>query len=111
METTRQQKINRSLQRDLGEIFQEMSPLFPGVMITVTSVRITSDLSLARINLSLFATKDKEGTLKSIKARKNEIRHLLGTRIKSQLRIVPELQFFIDDTLDRMERIDQLLAQ
>lgn len=111
MESTRQQKVNRLLQKDLSEILREMAVHFPGVMITVTSVRITSDLSLARVNLSLFAVSDKENALKMIKSKKNEIRHLLGLRIKNQLRVVPELQFFIDHTLDQMERIDELLKQ
>ncbi|MEG1498534.1 MAG: 30S ribosome-binding factor RbfA [Bacteroidales bacterium] len=112
MDSSRQQKINRLLQKDLGEIFQtQMQPQFPGVMITVTFVRITPDLSLARVNLSLFPVKGKEEVLQQIKKRTKEIRMLLGQRVKLQLRIVPQLQFFIDDTLDRIERIDELLAQ
>lgn len=110
METSRQQKVNRLLQKDLGEIFQiDMMGAFPNTMITVTSVRITSDLSLARINLSVFATKDKEAVLKSIKAKSGEIRLHLGKRVKNQLRIVPQLQFFIDNSLDYIERIEELL--
>lgn len=112
MEANRQQKINKLLQKDLGEIFQmEMPGYFPGVMITVSYVRVTSDLSLARVNLSLFPTKDKEGVLKQIKAKTKEIRLALGKRVRNQLRIVPQLQFFIDDSIDRMERIEELLAQ
>lgn len=112
MDTNRQQKINRLLQKELGEIFRcRMQPYFPGIMMTVTFVRITPDLSVARVNLSLFPDKDKEGTLKKIKARTAEIRGILGEKVKNQLRIVPRLEFFIDDTLDRVERIEKLLAQ
>lgn len=112
MDTNRQQKINRLLQRELGEIFRlDMQPHFPGIMMTVTFIRITPDMSVARVNLSLFPDNDKVATLKKIKARTAEIRGLLGQRVKNQLRIVPRLEFFIDDTLDRVERIEQLLAQ
>ena len=100
------------LQRELGEIFRvEMQPYFPGIMMTVTFIRITPDLSVARVNLSLFPDQHKEETLKKIKARTAEIRGLLGQRIRNQLRIVPRLEFFIDDTLDRVERIEELLKQ
>ncbi len=112
MDTNRQQKINRLLQRELGEIFRvEMQPYFPGIMMTVTFVRITPDLSVARVNLSLFPDQHKADTLKKIKARTAEIRGLLGQRVRNQLRIIPRLEFFIDDTLDRVERIEELLKQ
>ncbi|MDE6494036.1 MAG: 30S ribosome-binding factor RbfA [Bacteroidales bacterium] len=112
MDSSRQQKVNRLLQRELGEIFRlEMQPYFPGIMMTVTFIRITPDMSVARVNLSLFPDSDKAATLKKIKAKTAEIRGLLGQRIKNQLRIVPRLEFFIDDTLDRVERIEQLLMQ
>ena len=108
METTRQHKVNSLLQKDLADILLR-EVIIPNTMISVTHVNITPDLSLARVNLSIFATQDKTATLKQIKARKGEIRRLLGERVKRQLRIVPDLQFFIDDTLDRIDRIDELL--
>ncbi len=113
MENTRQQKVNRALQKDLGEIFQHEIPhLFPGAMVTITYINITPDLSLARVNLSIFAPgKDKNEILKNIKKHKSEIRGMLGNRIKNQLRIVPELQFFIDESFDKMARIEELLKQ
>lgn len=112
MDTNRQQKINRLLQRELGEIFRvEMQPYFPGIMMTVTFIRITPDLSVARVNLSLFPDQHKEETLKKIKAHTAEIRGILGQRVRNQLRIIPRLEFFIDDTLDRVERIEELLKQ
>lgn len=112
MDSNRQQKINRLLQRELGEIFRgRMQPFFPGIMMTVTFVRITPDLSVARVNLSFFPDKDKEGTLREVKSRTAEIRGLLGEKVKHQLRIIPRLEFFIDDSLDRVERIEALLAR
>jgi ribosome-binding factor A len=108
METTRQQKINSLLQKDLADILLR-EVIIPNTMISVTRVNITPDMSLARVNLSIFATKDKTIALKQIQSKKSEIRHLLGERVKHQLRIVPDLQFFLDDSLDRIERIDELL--
>jgi ribosome-binding factor A len=108
METTRQQKINSLLQKDLAEILNR-DMIIPNTMISVTRVNITPDMSIARVNLSIFATKEKADALKKIQTKKSEIRHLLGERVKNQLRIVPDLQFFIDDSLDRIERIDELL--
>ena len=108
METTRQQKINSLLQKDLADILLR-DVIIPNTMVSVTRVNITPDLAVARVNLSIFATKDKATAFKHIQTRKGEIRHLLGERVKHQLRIVPDLQFFIDDALDRIERIDELL--
>jgi ribosome-binding factor A len=108
METTRQQKINSVLQKDLADILLR-EVVVPNTMITVTRVNVTPDISLARVNLSIFATTDKTIALKQIQSKKSEIRRLLGERVKNQLRIVPDLQFFIDDSLDRIDRIDELL--
>jgi ribosome-binding factor A len=80
-------------------------------MITVTKVKITPDLSLARIMLSIFGVEDKQKVLQKITSEKSEIRFELGKRIKNQLRKVPELAFFLDDSLDYIERIDQLLDE
>jgi len=110
METQRQQKINKLLQRDLSEIFQiEMRSVVPGVMVTVTKVVITSDLSIARVYLSIFATKKKMEQVEKIRTCTREIRGHLGKRVGSQLRIIPNLQFFLDDSLDYLENIDNLL--
>ncbi|MDR2907898.1 MAG: 30S ribosome-binding factor RbfA [Bacteroidales bacterium] len=110
METTRQQKVNSLLQKDLADILLR-EVIIPNTMISVTRVNITPDMSVARVNLSVFATKDKAAVVKQVQAKKSEIRHLLGERIKRQVRIVPDLQFFLDDSLDRIERIDELLKQ
>jgi len=110
METIRQDRINNLLQKDLGEIFQlDMRHITQGAMITVTKVKVTPDLSLAKVYLSLFATSDKESLLKSVKKHTKEIRGKLGNRVKNQLRVVPELNFYLDDSLDYIENIDGLL--
>lgn len=110
MESTRQQKISRLIQKDLGAIFQEQARNhFSGALITVTKVSVTKDLSLAKIYLSLFATKDKNALLEKIRTRSREVRHDLGTRVRNQLRVIPDLQFFLDDSLDYIDNIDHLL--
>ena len=110
MESTRQQKISRLIQKDLGTIFQEQARNhFSGALITVTKVIVTKDLSLAKVYLSLFATKDKNALLEMIRTRTREVRHDLGTRVRNQLRVIPDLQFFLDDSLDYIDNIDHLL--
>jgi ribosome-binding factor A len=110
METKRQERIQKLLLRDLGEIFQrELGHITKNAMVTVTKVNVSPDLTLARVYLSLFATNDKETLLKAITKHSKEIRGRLGERIRHQLRSVPALQFFEDDSLDYIDRIDKLL--
>jgi ribosome-binding factor A len=110
METLRQSKVARLLQRDLGDIFiSEARHLLDGAMVTVTKVRVTRDLSSARVYLSIFASKNKEMQLKRISSQVKEIRHNLAMRIKNQVRIIPELHFHLDDSLDYIDHIDELL--
>ncbi len=110
MENTRQQKIARLIQKNLGEIFQALSrDQFQGNMITVTKVHISPDLYMAKSYLSLFGKTDKEELLALINAHKKEIRLKLGNRIHNQVRSIPELEFFIDDSLDYIENIEKLL--
>jgi len=112
MESTRQNKVSRLIQRDIGDIFQkEGRDLFSNSMITVTKVNVTRDLSVAKVYLSLFTTGDKAQLLDSIKRHTGEIRYKLGKRIGKQVRIVPEIQFFIDDSLDYIENIEKLLDE
>lgn len=112
MDSTRQNKVSRLLQKDLGEIFQrEFSSTFGKAMITVTKVKVSSDLSLAKTYLSLFATNDKDALLDSIRKHSGEIRYKLGKRIGKQVRIIPELQFFLDDSLDYIDNIEKLLDE
>jgi ribosome-binding factor A len=111
METNRQKKINKLLQKDLGEIFQREAPnLFQRAMITVTKVNVTSDLSIAKVYISIFGS-DPENIIHLVKVNSNGIRKQLGLRIKNQLRQVPQLQFFVDDSLDYIQNIENLLKQ
>lgn len=110
METIRQERINNLLRKDLGEIFQvELRHVSRGAMITVTKVKVTPDLSMAKVYLSLFATSDKDELLKNIRSHSKEIRGKLGSRVRHQLRIVPDLSYYIDDSLDYIENIENLL--
>jgi ribosome-binding factor A len=110
MESKRQQRISRLLQKDLGEIFQHETGGFTGgSMVTVTKVHVTRDLSISKVYLSLFATDDKEALLEKIREHGKEIKYRLGNRIRRQLRTVPELEFYQDDSLDYIDNIDRLL--
>ena len=110
MESLRQNKVSRLLQKESADIFQkEMRNVFGSGLITVTHVFVSSDLSFAKIYLSLYAVKEKEKMLKAIKNNTGEIRRLLGNRIGKQVRIIPELAFFIDESADYAEKIEGLL--
>ncbi|MBR1793237.1 MAG: ribosome-binding factor A [Bacteroidales bacterium] len=114
MQTTRQNKIARLIQQDMGEIFlKEMKPVLGNSLITVTGVRITPDLSIARIHLSIFPIGgvEKEQVFKSVIDNAADLRRRLGLREGKQLRIIPQLEFFIDDSLDYIENIENLLKQ
>ena len=112
MESTRVNKVSRLVQKELGEIFRlEERALFSNAMITVTKVQVTPDLSFARVYVSLFATKDKEALLEKIRMHTGEIRYKLGKRIGKQVRAIPELHFFIDDSLDYIDKIEELLDE
>lgn len=112
MESKRQERIQKLLQHELGEIFQrELSTITQKAMVTVTKVYVTPDLSQAKVYLSLFATPDKETLMENIVKHTSTVRGKLGTRIRHQLRVVPELQFYEDDSLDYIDRIDSLLKE
>lgn len=112
METQRQQKVARLLQKDLSEILiNEAREAAGGRMLTITSVRMSPDLSLAKIYLSIFPSSDAKTWLETFQHHIARIRLELGRRVRHQLRIVPELAFFIDDSLDYAEHIDNLLKQ
>ncbi|MGV3685995.1 MAG: 30S ribosome-binding factor RbfA [Daejeonella sp.] len=109
MESKRQQKFAGVIQKDLAEIFQrEGANLLPNTMVTITKVRVTSDLAIARVYLSFFNSTNNTLSLNTIKAHAGEIRYKLGSRIKDQARIVPQLEFFVDDTSDYVERMDRI---
>ncbi|MCX6286774.1 MAG: 30S ribosome-binding factor RbfA [Bacteroidetes bacterium] len=110
MESMRQQKINRMIQKELGIAFlREGRGLFGGAMITVTKVTVTKDLALAKIYLSLFGTKDKAALMALIRHHGRDLRFHMAQGLRNQLRIIPELQFFEDDSLDYIDKIDNLL--
>ena len=109
METTRQNKISRLLQKELSEIFLLQTKAMPGILISVSAVRISRDMSIARVYLSVFPSEKAEEMVKNINENMKSIRFELGTRVRHQLRIIPELKFFVDDSLDYIEKIDSLL--
>jgi ribosome-binding factor A len=111
MQETRQNKIARLLQKELSVIFQEQTRSLHGVMVSVTRVKISPDLSICTAYLSIFPSEKGEELIKNITKNEKQIRYELGTRVRYQLRIIPELRFFIDDSLDYMERIDELLKK
>ena len=106
----RQKKVAIWRQKELASIFQQESRnLFGGALITVTIVRISPDLGFAKVYLSFFMAKDKDALLKIIKSHNSKIRFELGRIVGKQLRIVPELQFYLDDSLDYAQNINDLL--
>ncbi len=110
MESTRLSKVSRLLQKELGEYFQRQGREdFEGAMITVTIVRVTPDLGIAKVYLSLFPPQMREKVFGIIRERAKSIRHELGQRIRHQIRVIPELHFFVDDSLDYIDKIDNLL--
>lgn len=112
METTRQNRISRLLQKELGEIFlREGKHLAGDCMVTVTHVKITPDLSIARAHLSIYKSKNAKQTLEEIKTHSREIRGKLGSRIKNQLRSIPEIEFFLDESLDYAENINRIFKE
>ena len=112
MENTRLKKVNRLLQKELGTYFQQQSKsLFGGAMITVTDVSVTTDLAVAKIFISLFLVKDPKALLNEITELTPQIRKTVGNNVRHQLRVVPELIFIIDDSLDRAMRIEELLKK
>jgi ribosome-binding factor A len=111
MQETRQNKIARLLQKELSVIFQEQTRSMHGVMVSVTRVRVSPDLSICTAYLSIFPSERGEELLQNITKNEKQVRYELGTRVRHQLRIIPELRFFIDDSLDYIERIDELLKK
>ncbi len=110
--STRQNKIGRLIQKELSEFFRrEAQVLAQGRMVTVTAVRVTKDMSLARCYVSIFPSEGAAEILTEIKQHKSRLRGDLGKVVRFQLRHVPELEFFIDDSLDYIEKIDHLLKE
>lgn len=111
-ESKRQQRFAGVIQEDLADLFlREGKAWAPGAFITVTKVRVTPDLALARIYLSFLNTKTAKEDLKQIQSKSSEIRYKLGAKIKKQVRIIPELTFFLDDTNEYVEHMDKLFEK
>ena len=112
MDSTRQLKVSRLIQKELGEIFQrETRVLFGNALITVTQVRVSPDMGVAKVYVSLFNVPDTKALLKLIQENCKNIRMKLSERIKKQVRIIPNLVFLLDDSLDYAMRIDELLKK
>lgn len=110
METTRQAKIARLLQKELSEIFRLQTAKMHGTLVSVSAVRVSPDLSIARVYLSVFPSGKAQEMLESINKSAKTIRYELAQRVRYQLRKTPELAFYIDDSLDYIENIDNLLG-
>ena len=111
MQETRQNRRARLLQKELSTIFQSQTRMMHGVMVSVTRVRISPDLSICTAYLSIFPSEKADEIISNINANNKTIRYELGTRVRNQLRIVPELRFFVDDSLDYIDHIDELLKK
>ena len=111
MQETRQNRIARLVQKELSLIFQSQTRMMHGVMVRVTKCRVSPDLSICTSYLSVFPSERADEIMRNINASEKTIRYDLGKRVHNQLRIIPELRFFIDDSLDYIEHIDSLLKQ
>lgn len=110
MDSTRQNKVARLIQKELSEMFVAQTRQMRGVLVSVSQCRISPDMSVCRVYLSVFPSERAEEIVGNINANQKQVRFELGTRMRHQLRIVPELKFFIDDSLDYVEHIDELLG-
>ena len=110
MDSTRQNKVARLIQKELSEIFMAETRRMRGVIVSVSQCRISADMSVCRVYLSVFPSARADEIVNNITANQKQVRYELGTRMRHQLRIIPELKFFIDDSLDYAEHIDELLA-
>jgi ribosome-binding factor A len=111
METTRQNKVCRLIQKELSEIFLLQTKSMNGVLVSVSAVRISPDMSIVRAYLSVFPSERSAEIVANINNNMKQVRLELGNRVRHQLRIIPELKFFVDDSLDYIEHIDELLKQ
>ena len=111
MDNTRLLKIGRLLQKELGDIFLQQAKAMPGVLVSVSAVRVSADLSVAKVYLSIFPSERADEMLKAIRMNVKAVRFDLGQRVRLQLRKIPELVFYRDDSLDYIENIDNLLKK
>jgi len=111
-ESTRQQRIGKLLQRDLAEIIRSKGmAAYDGAMVTVSGVKVTPDLSVAKVYVSIFPSEKSPKVISLLGDSTKQIRGALGRLVSKQLRIVPELTFLLDDSLDYIEKIDELLKK
>ncbi len=111
-ETTRQQKISKQIQKDCAEILQrDCAELFRGLLLTVTAVRISPDFSYAKIYVSVFPFERNEEVLALLDKNNWLIRRALGARVRNQLKSVPEIEFFLDDSLEYIDNIDRAMQE
>lgn len=111
METTRQAKISRLLQKELSEIFRRETAKLSGTLVTVSSVKVSPDLSIAKSYLSVFPSEKALEVIENVNHTAKTIRYELAQRVRFQLRRCPELQFYLDDSIDYLENIDRLLGE
>ena len=112
MENTRQQKVAKQIQKDIADIFQkEGAHLVRGLLVTVTTVRVSPDFGYAKIYVSVFPFGQHEALLRTLEENTWLIRRELGRRIRNQLKNIPELQFFLDDSLEYIDQIDEALKR
>lgn len=111
MESTRQAKIARLLQKELSEIFRQQTAKTRGTIVSVSTVRVSPDLSIAKVYLSVFPSGKAQEILENIKRTSKTVRYDLAQKVRFQLRKTPELAFYLDDTLDYLENIDHLLQK
>ena len=111
MEGTRLSKIERLLQKELGELFRKETAVMRGVLVSVSAVRISPDLGVAKVYLSIFPSEKGQELLLSVEKNKKTLRYDLGQIVRMQLRRIPELVFYLDDSLDYVENIDKLLKK
>jgi ribosome-binding factor A len=111
MQSNREEKIVRMLQKELGEIFLHYAREHQGVMISVSDVRVSSDMSAAKVYLSIFPNEKIKKIFSIIEIDAKTFRYELGKRIRHQMRIIPDLTFILDDSLNYLEKIDELLKK
>jgi ribosome-binding factor A len=110
MESTRQKKVSRLIQKELADIFLRRGNEFAhGKLVSITKVRVSPDLSFAKVYISIFPNTNQEEVLQSVREHGPKIRFDLGQKVRSQLRIVPDIAYHIDDSLDYIDKIDKLL--
>ncbi len=108
----RQNRVSREIQRDLAEIIRSKGMAFwDGAMVTVSEVRVSPDLSVAKVYVSIFPSAKQEAVMKSLEGQNRALRGELGRQMHSQLRIIPELDFYLDTSLDYAEHIEELLKK